>query len=113
MLTDDLSAQGFTKGYFPFSIDDLKVIENLDEQTQEKSISERKNLFTLHPGLKIYFTKALLSIIPEATLSEYCFYIEKNQHKNWPLAMHRDLNFPYYIRAHSDFDRDEWLLVSS
>ena len=108
----ELKEKGYSKGHFPFSSYELnKIIVHING-IQEKALFERKDVFSQYSSLKDYFKIAISRVALEVILTDYCFYIEKNQSKNWPLAMHRDVNFPDYVKNFPDFDLD-WHGVSS
>jgi ectoine hydroxylase-related dioxygenase (phytanoyl-CoA dioxygenase family) len=108
-LFNDLSDLGYSRGYFPFKSYELAELDHIIKDVHERPLFERKNLFLFYPELNKFFKDALGVISAKIILTDYCFYIEKNQSKNWPLAMHRDVNFPDYVKNFPDFYREQWL----
>ncbi|WDE96666.1 phytanoyl-CoA dioxygenase family protein [Lentisphaera profundi] len=96
-MLEALSKLGYVKNIFPFDEEQVQELEVISCHVKNLALEERKNIFSLYPELRILIDKKLQELDLHYRSTNYCFYIEKNFSKNWPLALHQDLNFPDYL----------------
>ena len=107
-LLQKLERTGYVSGIYPFSGSDLRLFEEISNEIRDLETAQRKDVFGYSPDVMSVFRKAADALGIACELTRYCFYIEKSAEMNWPLALHRDLNFPDYIKKR-DFEQDVWI----
>ncbi len=96
-MSEQLREDGFLKGYFPFDDQEIEYLKSVANQASELTLERQKNIFKEFSKLKELFKRAIMESGLDIELTEYCFYIEKSDKRNWPLLMHRDINMPKYL----------------
>jgi len=96
-MNQQLSQNGFCKNYFPFNELEIERLKLIAKDSNKLELSRRKNIFHEFPKVKILFQRAIKNSKLDLELSNYCFFIEKTDEKNWPLLFHRDINLPKYL----------------
>jgi ectoine hydroxylase-related dioxygenase (phytanoyl-CoA dioxygenase family) len=107
MILNQLDQTGYATNLFPFNASELAKMEEYADAIRNLSIDKRKNIFSIYPDLQDQINTKLNDLQLSFKSSNYCFYIEKNFEKNWPLALHQDVNFPEYIKDENT-DLDKW-----
>ena len=97
-MRQQLSINGYSKNYFPFNNTELEELKLIAEKSSKLDKSQRKNIFQIFPKVKTLFERAIKDCDLDLVLSDYCFFIEKTDEKNWPLLFHRDINLPEYLK---------------
>ena len=93
----DLHEKGYQQNFFPFCENDLNLLKEVAIHASDKKPNERKNIFEHFPIVHVLFETALKKVMPGYILTPYCFFIEKDSKRNWPLLMHQDINLPQYM----------------
>ena len=101
-MNQQLSENGFCKNYFPFNEIDIERLKLIAKKSSELELSRRKNIFQEFPEVRILFQRAIENCELNLELSDYCFFIEKTDEKNWPLLFHRDINPPEYLNVEEE-----------
>ncbi|MCH2175044.1 MAG: phytanoyl-CoA dioxygenase family protein [Lentisphaeria bacterium] len=96
------------KNIFPLEGNESQQLCDIAVNIAKLPPNDRKDVFSFKPEIKRIFEKILLRLAIDAELTSYCFFLEKSAERNWPLAMHQDINFPDYVKALSNFDFDRW-----
>jgi hypothetical protein len=104
-LLQKLERSGYVSGIYPFGESDLRLFEVISNEIRHLETAQRKDVFGYSPDLMSAFRKAADALGIDCELAGYCFYIEKSAEMNWPLLLHRDLNFPDYIKKKRDFEQ--------
>ena len=104
----ELNKFGYTKNYFPFNSLEIKELKLISKSASSLTTDERKDIFIQFPRVKELFENAILKSELKLVLTRYCFFIEKNSSRNWPLLFHRDINLPEYMNI-STKDKDHFL----
>lgn len=107
-ILSKLNSDGFTQGLFPFTPEELKLFDDVANKIKDYSLNERKEVFKHFPIIEELFSKAVNRLNLSLELTDYCFYIEKTDEKNWPLLYHRDSNLPSYLNI-DDSQKDKFL----
>jgi len=102
-----LEQKGYIKNLFPYSDQDLSIFKEVASKISDKTVNQRKNVFDHFPIIQELFKQAIKTLNLNLELTSYCFYIEKNSKRNWPLLFHRDINLPDYISI--DGNRETFL----
>jgi len=101
-MKQQLSENGFCKNYFPFNEVDIETLKLIAKKLSKLELNRRKNIFQEFPEVRILFQRAVESCALNLELSDYCFFIEKTDEKNWPLLFHRDINLPEYLNIQEE-----------
>ena len=107
-MIQQLTTYGFTKGYFPFTKNELETLKHIASQATVLDKQQRKNIFSVFPEVRTLFQRAIDDSPLDLILSDYCFFIEKTVDQNWPLLFHRDINLPDYMNIPKD-QREDFL----
>ena len=96
-MMSTLNQTGYTQNFFPFSQSQLEQLKEIATEASNLTTEEQKNIFELFPIVKSFFDEAIKKSEFNLKLTQYCFFIEKSTHRNWPLLFHRDINLPKYM----------------
>lgn len=101
-MKEQLNNLGYVQNYFPFNETELELLKSIAEDASGLSVNDRKKIFGSFPLARELFEKAIADSGFHLTLTDYCFFIEKTDAKNWPLLFHKDINLPDYLGIPSD-----------
>ena len=107
-MNQQLSQNGFCKNYFPFNKLEIEKLKLIAKDSSKLELRQRKNIFQEFPEVRSLFQRAIENSELSLELTDYCFFIEKTNEKNWPLLLHRDINLPEYLNI-SDEEKNSFL----
>ena len=83
-MKSDLAKDGYIQNMFPFSDKEIEELKVISKEAVKLEKNSRKMIFRYFPRVKELFEKAIKSEGLNLKLTDYCFYIEKTDEKNWP-----------------------------
>ena len=107
-MKSDLAKDGYIQNMFPFSDKEIEELKVIAKEAVKLEKNSRKMIFKHFPRVKELFEKAIKSEGLNLKLTDYCFYIEKTDEKNWPLMYHADSNLPDFLNIKEE-DKEQYL----